>query len=296
MMRHEQNRWLSAIKHPTVYIILMSGIAITSATKWFESGSVQNILLSVGCSIIATAITSILNKVYNEKSENKQYLEIKQILSDQHLFRFPLYEEKHQLEKKGFYDNLYNNADRIHICGIALSSVIKYVCMPKKHSNHWVKGLETKRRVNVSIILSHPNAENVARLIESDPTNHNLRTKINESINVLRQFATEYNSSNSSRNRPKPLAEGSDICVYITKEPIHFCISSACNSNEQEKNIMLFGMALSKDKGPLYSITPNVRGDIYNELLNHVDRMIRRQDPLFVWNQKGIEFHEDPLQ
>lgn len=55
-------------------------------------------------------------------------------------------------------------------------------------------------------------------------------------------------------------------------------------------------MALSKDKGPLYSITPNVRGDIYNELLNHVDRMIRRQDPLFVWNQKGIEFHEDQLQ
>lgn len=254
--------------------------------------------LSIGCSLLASVVVLFLCEKYgtNPAEEIKFRLgALENAVCDKSIVM--ACQERTQIERKGYYDDLYNQADHIWICGIRLSAVIDYICSSNKHSDHWVRRLFDRKNIEVKIVILDPDCEYTV----FQDSQGNLKSNIQKSMQKLKDLADKYqnNTKHVSRKYFKLLGNGSSIKFYTTKKAMSLCVSNAWNESDISNGNLLFGLRLNKEAGPLYRVRKHNDYDTYEDIQLYFNNLIRDEQPFFIWDDKKIEYrrssHADTL-
>ena len=260
--------------------------------RQYEENVVKLVLLSVGSSVLASSVVILINYFFGadvSKDVRARIDELEETISDESIV-LKNKNRKH-IEEKGYYDTIYNRADTIRICGVQLSSVVAYICRPTKHSDHWVRRLFERKYVSVNLLMAHPDSV-FSPNIERQVPGWNLPGEIRATVSKLKCLADDYATRGRGSRTLKPLAKGSRINLYLTRRTIPFSIANSSNLQDMKNDIMLFGLLLNTDTGPIYRIRRDSEVDTYDEIQKYFDSLIEGETPVFVWDDQGIRFND----
>ncbi|MDR2882513.1 MAG: hypothetical protein LBU98_01835 [Alistipes sp.] len=265
-----------------VFLLLSLLLLYRGATFW------NGFMMSLSGSTVVSAIMSFLGDRYgdNIKGVFEEGLDgIKEVLSNQSFVFKP------RKELRGSYDGLYNGANSIKICGVLLEAVIDYVCKKDKGPNHWVRRLAERKNVEVKLIIPDPDSDYVALLDNRIRENGSmpLADKIRKHIAQLTDLTNRYSAAGGKLNGFPPLARGSSIKVFKTHKTINFSITHAINSKDSnDPGTLYFGLVLNKEYGPMYQVNDGAQAKLHGTILEYFNMLIDKQDPFFVWDERGI--------
>ncbi len=281
------------IRSILVWLILALGVIfLLAAVVLLESGHTfwSGFTMSLSGSAVVSAILAFLGNRYGDNMTGALAggLEgMRQVLGDR---SFVLHNtERSRL--KGTYDAMYNGADKIKICGVSLKAVIDYICEEKKCPDNWVRRLAERNDVEVKIIIPDPDSNYVALLDKNSENGSPLLSgRIRRGIAKLTDLAERYKAADGKLKGFPPLAGGSSITVFATHNTINFSITHAENTKgtATDDDVMLFGLLLNKDEGPIYRVYKNLQTRQHYMILKYFDMLIDPPRKIFVWDEDGI--------
>ncbi len=225
-----------------------------------------------------------INKKYDDlcecfKPHDKTTQTILNVLQDK--FMTLIKYDRSQLLGRGFYDNLFKEADNIKISGITTHELIKSMCKNNRSLNNLINQLLNRENVSVKILLSHPESNFVKVLDAQEGSNvlsNPVKSRIKKSMDLLENF---------SKKDEGLLLRGSEIDIALTSASINYIITYAGRRNNPEEDVLLMGILFGhKRGGPLYQISKTQNSELYSDCIKYYDKLFKdsSQSIIFTWS------------